>query len=99
MMAMLGGRSALSLFILSLSATNNLAASQHPRGGVGQQQQLQPLGDVLHMVLDKDKNQKVTMSEVDSQLGMLGELFSEQTGGTDEETGGYRTMLKVSKVA
>jgi len=62
--------------------------SQQPK------QQLQPLGDVLHLVLDKDKDQKVTMDEVNSQITMLEQLFAE--GDEGEE---YRNLLKGVKVA
>mmetsp|Transcript_28341 Transcript_28341/g.41166 ORF Transcript_28341/g.41166 Transcript_28341/m.41166 type:complete len:271 (-) Transcript_28341:161-973(-) len=59
------------------------------------QQPLQPLGDVLMLVLDKDKNQKVTMDEVNSQLKMLERLFE-----NGEEGNEYLAMLHgVQKVA
>jgi len=60
---------------------------------VGQKPPLQPLGDVLMMVMDSDKDQKVTLSEVESQLAMLQMLFQE------DESGEYMRLLQSVKKA
>lgn len=51
---------------------------------------LQPLGDVLALVLDKDKDGKVTMEEVTNQLVMLEQLFQ----GGSEEGSEYLELLR-----
>ena len=56
-----------------------------------QQQQLQPLGEVLLLVLDGNKDQKVTMDEVKAQLSTLEQLFQH---GDDEESEEYKRLLK-----
>ncbi|KAL7539254.1 hypothetical protein ACHAXR_009113 [Thalassiosira sp. AJA248-18] len=76
------------------SSTNNVVSSQQYQPN--QQQKLQPLGDVLHLVLDKDKDKKVTITEVNSQITMLGELFQNADGEEGEE---YRTLLQGVKAA
>lgn len=81
-----------SLHLLLLAASANLAISQAPK----QQRPLQPLGDVLHLVLDQDKDQKVTMPEVNSQMSMLENLFA---GSEGEEGAEYRQLLKGVKAA
>ncbi|CAB9522608.1 expressed unknown protein [Seminavis robusta] len=50
----------------------------------------QKLGEVLMLVLDKNKDQKVTTQEVESQLEMLESLFQEG----DEDTQEYQQILK-----
>lgn len=52
--------------------------------GLSQQQPLEPLGDVLFTVLDQDKNQKVTMEEVTSQMAMLLQLLEGAGDDADE---------------
>ena len=86
-------RSLSSLLLLLIAAlTANNVHSQQPKS----QQPLQPLGDVLHLVLDKDKDQKVTMDEVNSQMTMLEMLFQGGKGAEGEE---YRQLLKGVKKA
>lgn len=46
----------------------------------------QPLGEILHQLLDKDKNQKVTLDEVNSQLDMLDLLLFNPTTADDTTT-------------
>ncbi|KAL3799126.1 hypothetical protein HJC23_002254 [Cyclotella cryptica] len=87
-------RNVPSLLLLLIAAFANTAYSQQPR----KQQPLQPIGDVLHLFLDKDKNQKVTMSEVDSQISMLEVLFQSTAEG-DEQGEQYRKILKAVKAA
>ena len=63
----------------------------------------QPLGEVLHQLLDKDKNQKVTLDEVNSQLDMLDLLFNPTTadtsGGENSEVNEYKQLLSGVKSA
>lgn len=68
-------------------ATRFVASQQQPN----KPKPLQPLGDVLLLVLDKDKNQKVTMEEIDTQLNMLEQLFQNAEG---EEGNEYKQLLK-----
>ena len=72
----------------------NVALSQQ------QQQPLQPLGDVLYQVLDKDKSGSVTLVEVNSQLKMLEALF-QGTGDddADQQAKEYRRILVGVKAA
>ncbi|KAL7524869.1 hypothetical protein ACHAWF_001118 [Thalassiosira exigua] len=78
----------LHLALLLVGARRRtLVASQAPK----QQPPLQPLGDVLHLVLDKDKDQRATMEEVESQTKMLEGLLQGAEGPEAEE---YRAMLK-----
>ena len=64
------------------------------------QQPLQPIGDVLHLVLDKDKNQKVTMAEINSQLPMLESLFQSASPEDDEQGAGeYKLLLQGVKAS
>lgn len=51
----------------------------------------QPLGDVLHLLLDKDKNQKVDMREVNSHVSMLWIYFQ---NSKDEKGREYRQLMK-----
>mmetsp|Transcript_5736 Transcript_5736/g.10324 ORF Transcript_5736/g.10324 Transcript_5736/m.10324 type:complete len:267 (+) Transcript_5736:80-880(+) len=85
-------RRSLSSVLLLIAALTNNVHSQQPKS----QQPLQPLGDVLHLVLDKDKDQKVTMDEVNSQMTMLEMLFQGGEGAEGEE---YRQLLKGVKKA
>lgn len=80
----------LSVLLLLMSAYN--VSSQQPK----QQQTLQPLGDVLHLVLDKDKDQRVTMNEVNSQMAMLENLFQNGEGKEGDE---YMRLLTGVKAA
>jgi len=68
---MLQRRSFSSLLLLAATFAN---------GVLSQQPELQDLGDVLHLMLDKDKDEKVTMDEVNSQMTMLGALFGKDEG-------------------
>merc|ERR1712183_1013404 len=82
---------ALSLFVSSLFAMCKLAAAQQKPPSA------QPLGNVLHMVFDEDKDGKVTMTEVNKQLDVLQNVLS--GGATDDEGQLYLEMLKASKSA
>eukprot|EP00984_Skeletonema_dohrnii_P027569 scaffold17154_cov86-Skeletonema_dohrnii-CCMP3373.AAC.1 len=64
----------------------------------------QPLGDVLFQLLDKDKNQKVTLDEVNSQLHMLEMMFNPVEGGGGDDSGNdeaneYKQLLSGVKSA
>lgn len=70
-----------------------------------QQPPAQPLGDVLHQLLDKDKNQKVSLEEVNSQLDMLESIINPpgEAGGldsnNDDEVNEYKKLLSGFKSA
>lgn len=96
---MLKRRSISSSLLLLIAASNNnvVFSQQKPK-----QQQLQPLGDVLHQVLDKNKDQKVTIDEVNSQIVMLEALFqgnNGEGGGGNDDAEEYRQLLRGVKVA
>jgi Ca2+-binding EF-hand superfamily protein len=63
----------------------------------------QPLGEILHQLLDKDKNQKVSLDEVNSQLDMLDLLFNpttaDTTTGEDSDVNEYKQLLSRVKSA
>eukprot|EP00568_Trieres_chinensis_P018890 CAMPEP_0183329464 /NCGR_PEP_ID=MMETSP0160_2-20130417/84809_1 /TAXON_ID=2839 ORGANISM="Odontella Sinensis, Strain Grunow 1884" /NCGR_SAMPLE_ID=MMETSP0160_2 /ASSEMBLY_ACC=CAM_ASM_000250 /LENGTH=299 /DNA_ID=CAMNT_0025497655 /DNA_START=101 /DNA_END=1001 /DNA_ORIENTATION=- len=80
----------LYLFQLLLLISAYDVSSQPP------QQPLQPLGDVLLMVLDKDKDKKVTMSEINAQMAQLENLFQHGEGPEADE---YRRLLLGAKAA
>mmetsp|Transcript_9404 Transcript_9404/g.16981 ORF Transcript_9404/g.16981 Transcript_9404/m.16981 type:complete len:274 (-) Transcript_9404:52-873(-) len=83
----------LLLVTTVLTTTNNHVVLAQQR----QQQPLQPLGDVLHLIFDKDKNSKVTMLELNSQMTMLESLFQNNNGGEgndNEQTDEYRRIVK-----
>lgn len=81
-----------SILPLLLAAT--IISSVHCQQQQFQQPPTQPLGDVLHQVLDKDKNQKVTLDEVNSQVGMLEMLFQgNPEGGGNDSTDEYKQLL------
>eukprot|EP01082_Thalassiosira_pseudonana_P005533 g5007.t1 g5007 contig18:426309-427129(-) len=77
----------INCILLLAFATRFVASQQQPN----KPKPLQPLGDVLLLVLDKDKNQKVTMEEIDTQLNMLEQLFQNAEG---EEGNEYKQLLK-----
>jgi len=80
-------------FLLVCVIIFHVAVSQQ-----GNSPKLQPLGDVLMQVLDTDKNQKVTIEEVQSQMTMFEQLFQDvQDGG--EDASGYRNLVKGVKKA
>mmetsp|Transcript_17559 Transcript_17559/g.36574 ORF Transcript_17559/g.36574 Transcript_17559/m.36574 type:complete len:286 (+) Transcript_17559:158-1015(+) len=83
-----------NLLLISLLVTthhHHATAQQQPRPP------LQPLGEVLHQLLDKDNDQKVSKSEVDTQLGMLEKIFQE--GNTiNEEEQSYQRLIQSLKV-
>ena len=69
-----------------------------------QQPPAQPLGDVLHQLFDKDKNQKVSLEEVNSQLDMLELILNPavEAGGQDsnnDEVNEYKQLLSGFKSA
>ena len=54
-----------------------LSSSSHAQPQKKQQDRPLPtIGDTLHQVCDKDKNSKVTMNEINTQLNMLEGLFT-----------------------
>ena len=81
----------LAVFFIAVTVTT----AQQQRN----QQPLQPIGDVLHLVLDKDKNQKVTIIEVNSQLSMLESLFQNASPEDDEQGGEYKLLLQGVKAS
>jgi len=81
----------LSVFLIAVTVTETTAQQRN-------QPPLQPIGDVLHLVLDKDKNQKVTMIEVNSQLAMLESLF-QNASPEDEQGGEYKLLLQGVKAS
>lgn len=87
-------RNAPSFLLLLVAAFATVVLSQQQK----RQQPLRPIGDVLHLFLDKDKNQKVSMSEVDSQISMLEVLFQNGAEG-DEQGEQYKKILKAVKAA
>jgi len=90
-MVLRGRKAILSLpTLLLLSVTTNVAVSQQP-------QKLQPLGDVLLLMMDKNKDQKVTMEEVNSQMTMLEELFQQGDGQPGEEENENLAMVQGAK--
>eukprot|EP00956_Cyclotella_meneghiniana_P042207 scaffold248391_cov70-Cyclotella_meneghiniana.AAC.15 len=82
--------------ILLLLASANLANSQ---GNIPPQAKPdEPLGNVLHQVLDSNKDTKVTMAEVSQQLSILDLLFSQgaagEAGKVDEKNRANKEMLE-----
>ena len=73
-----------------------LASSAYCAFGQGGGQPLQPLGDVLHLVFDSNKDGKVEMDEVSVQIGTLGMLFAGAEGEKGED---YRRILSGVKAA
>eukprot|EP00577_Skeletonema_sp_RCC1716_P033479 CAMPEP_0113413208 /NCGR_PEP_ID=MMETSP0013_2-20120614/23291_1 /TAXON_ID=2843 ORGANISM="Skeletonema costatum, Strain 1716" /NCGR_SAMPLE_ID=MMETSP0013_2 /ASSEMBLY_ACC=CAM_ASM_000158 /LENGTH=282 /DNA_ID=CAMNT_0000299843 /DNA_START=98 /DNA_END=946 /DNA_ORIENTATION=- /assembly_acc=CAM_ASM_000158 len=87
---------AVAAIIISSSSVHSQQFQQPPPS--------QPLGDVLFQLLDKDKNQKVTLDEVNSQLNMLEMMFNpvEGAGGDDsgnDEANEYKQLLSGVKSA
>lgn len=73
--------------ILTLLATLSVSTLAQ-QGGFGQKQPLQPIGDVLLLVLDVNKDQKVDRKELQQQLSTLSILFQ------DDPTGEYAKMFQ-----
>jgi Ca2+-binding EF-hand superfamily protein len=82
----------LQSLLLLLAASTNTVLTQPPN----QQKTLQPLGDALLLTLDKDKNEKVTLSEVESSIATLELLFQNAEEG---ESVKYKNMLVAVKAA
>ncbi len=59
---------------------------------------LQPLDDVLLLVLDKDKNDRVSLEEVKTLIQMLEALFKD-ADDDDEDTAGFKRLIKALKRA
>ena len=80
----------LQLLLLTILFVTSLAQPGRGGGGGGgyQKPPLQPLGDVLLLVLDANKDQSVDMREVQQQLATLALLFQE------DETGEYSKLLQ-----
>ncbi|KAL3787929.1 hypothetical protein ACHAWO_001078 [Cyclotella atomus] len=68
-----------NLPLLLLAASANISYAQPPPG-----KQTAPLGDVLHQVLDSNKDSFVTNAEVKAQISML-ELLFDQSADYDDE--------------
>jgi Ca2+-binding EF-hand superfamily protein len=67
-----------NLPLLLLAASANITFAQPPPG-----KQTQPLGDVLHLVLDSNKDSFVTQAEVKAQISMLELLFDKSADYDD----------------
>jgi len=86
----------LMVAAVTLSSVNSQQFQQPPA---------QSLGDVLHQLLDKDKNQKVSLEEVNSQLDMLESIFNPaaefggQDSNNDDEVNEYKQLLSGFKSA
>lgn len=78
---------------LLLASSANCAVGQ---GGSQQQRPLQPLGDVLHLVFDTDKDGKVSLDEVQLQINTLNMLVAGAEGQQGED---YRRILSGVKAA
>lgn len=59
---------------------------------MGPNGELPPLGNVLHQVCDKDKNNKVTMTEINTQLSMLEGLFGNIGADLSPDDNEYQYM-------
>ena len=79
--------------LLMAASLTDVALSQKQQ----QPRPLQPLDDVLLLVLDKDKNSRVSMDEVKSQLQMLESLFQNANAENDES--GYLRLIQGVKLA
>ena len=89
-----------SLLLLAATLTNNVVHSQsqqseqHGDGDKAEQpeqpQTNQPLGNVLHTMFDKDKDQRVTLKEVEGQLGLLKMIFA---GDEREGAAEYKRLI------
>ena len=93
---MLKRRPVSSLFALLITASASGVLSQQ------QQQPLQPsqpLGDALHLVFDMNKDQKVIIEEVISQLTMLNDIFKSQETSGDPQAQEYSRMLLGARAA
>ena len=86
-------RSRSAPLIALLLASSDCAVGQ---GGGQQQRPLQPLGDVLHLVFDSNKDGKVSLDEVSVQINTLGMLFAGAEGQQGED---YRRILSGVKAA
>ena len=73
-------RRKLASALLIFAASANIAYCQVPPPG----KDTVPLGEVLHQVLDSNKDNKVTFAEVQAQLSMLEVLF-DQAADADEQ--------------
>ncbi|KAL9179075.1 hypothetical protein ACHAXT_000117 [Thalassiosira profunda] len=80
----------LPLLLVLSRAGGALAQQARPK------KPLPSLGDTLHLTLDKDKNGKVTMEEVNEQLVTLNMLFAGSEGDEGEE---YRQLIAGVKKA
>ena len=83
----------LPFLLLLLSPVPVLSQQQY--GGPGKA--TEPLHDVLMLVFDKDKNGKVTESEMTSTMGSLEMLLQE--GGDESGENPYLAMLKGAQAA
>jgi Ca2+-binding EF-hand superfamily protein len=91
--------SSCNLPLLILVIATMIISSVHSQQ-FQQQQQQQPLGVILHQVLDRDKNQKVTLDEVHSQIDMLQMLFQgNPDDSSTEEVNEYKQLLSGFKLA
>merc|ERR1719464_896505 len=83
-----------SLLLLAVALSNDVAMSQSHQPEQPQPSQL--LGDVLHTMFDKNKDQRVTMKEVDSQLALLKMIFA---GDTRTEAVEYQRLITGAQAA
>jgi Ca2+-binding EF-hand superfamily protein len=73
-----------------------VAVSQSTKTKDPKKKPLPPLGDILHQVLDVDKDSKVKMAEVIKQLNFLEKLF--KSTDTPDEENEYLTMVGNAKL-
>jgi Ca2+-binding EF-hand superfamily protein len=92
----------LFLVVSSMTKTIVIVHSQKQgRGGGQPPRPLQPLDDVLMLVLDKDKNNRVSFDEIKSQLDMLEQLFLNANAdqNQNDEGAGYKRLIEGVKLA
>ena len=93
-----------SLVVLLSIATNTVPffhLQQQGQGGGGggpPLRPLQPLDDVLMLVLDKDKNNAVSYDKIEGALGML-ELIFQSPNANDEKGSRYKALIEGVKAA
>jgi Ca2+-binding EF-hand superfamily protein len=86
------------LLVAVTSLTNVVVVHSQQKMGGGQPRPLQPLDDVLLLVLDKDKNSRVSLDEVRSQMQMLESLFRD-SNDDDEGAAEYKHLINGVKLA
>ena len=77
------------LSIILTTTTHHLVHSQPKFPNPMHGESLPTIGEVIHQVCDKDKNQKVSMDEINTQLNALNALFERVTDDITEESNEY----------